>query len=263
MAQEGVFKRIYASSYYYDKDNVAVWPAQIVNYTNKTQFLFRIEKGVLDVNDDRVNNFFPPEEIRVPFRNMVYIGDSATDIPCMKLVNSYGGHSIGVYNADTKEKSKVYQMIRDNRIKYFAPADYTDGSELDQLVKAIIDRTVSNEKLETISFACKRETVEEDRASNKEEREKIEKILALESSGSFANTHAAVKELRQYNSWSAEELELLFTIALSNGQVKYILTDLDIAAFYRRLLEKQKVKSENAKAVQEILDKHISENDKN
>ena len=79
MAQEGAFKKIYASSYYYDKDGVAYWPAQVVNYTNKTQFLFRIKKGVLDINDDRVNNYFPPEEIRVPFRNIVYIGDSATD----------------------------------------------------------------------------------------------------------------------------------------------------------------------------------------
>ena len=181
----------------------------------------------------------------------------------MKLVNSYGGHSIGVYNADTKEKSKVYQMIRDNRIKYFAPADYTDGSELDQLVKAIIDCTVTNEKLETISYACKRETVEEDKASNEEEREKIEKILALESSSSFANTHAAIKDLSTYTTWNSEELELLFSIALSNGQVKYILTDLDVAAFYRKLLKKQKAKSENAKAVQEILDKCNTETDKN
>lgn len=85
----------------------------------------------------------------------------------------------------------------------------------------------------------------------------------MESSGSFANTHAAIKDLSTYTTWNSEELELLFSIALSNGQVKYILTDLDIAAFYRKLLEKQKVKSEKAKAVQEILDKHISEDDKN
>lgn len=72
---------------------VVVWPAQVVNYTNKTQFLFRIEKGVLDVNDQKVNAYFEPDEYRVPFRNMVYIGDSDTDIPCMKLVNLHGGHS--------------------------------------------------------------------------------------------------------------------------------------------------------------------------
>ena len=108
---------------------VAEWPAQVVNYTNKTQFLFRIEKGVLDINDPGVNDSFAPDEIRVPFRNMVYIGDSDTDIPCMKLVNTYGGHSIGVYSAVTHDKAKVYKMMRDNRIRYYAMADYSDGAE--------------------------------------------------------------------------------------------------------------------------------------
>ena len=77
------FKELYATSFYFDDDGVAVWPAQVVNYTNKTQFLFRISKGVLDVNDEAVNDSFAPDEIRVPFRNMVYLGDSDTDIPCM------------------------------------------------------------------------------------------------------------------------------------------------------------------------------------
>ena len=95
VAKSGAFEKIYASSFYFDNYGVAIWPAQVVNYTNKTQFLFRIEKGVLDINDQGVNDYFSPEDIRVPFRNMVYIGDSDTDIPCMKLVNTYGGHSIG------------------------------------------------------------------------------------------------------------------------------------------------------------------------
>ena len=141
VAKAGAFEKIYASSFYYNDSGVAIWPAQVVNYTSKTQFLFRIEKGVLDINDPAVNESFSPEEIRVPFRNMVYIGDSDTDIPCMKLVNSYGGHSIGVYNTETKDKTKVYKMMRDERIKYFAPADYKEGTELDFLVKSIIDRT--------------------------------------------------------------------------------------------------------------------------
>ena len=160
VAKEGAFKRIYASSFFYDAKGRAMWPAQVVNYTNKTQFLFRISKGVLDINDPAVNDFFPPEEIRVPFRNIVYIGDSDTDIPCMKLVNSYGGHAIGVYNGQAGSNpaamSKVFGMMEDGRIKYFAPADYSDGKELDKLVKLIIDRTVANEKLEAFHYACKR-----------------------------------------------------------------------------------------------------------
>ena len=152
IAQNGAFEKIYASSFYYNNRGVAKWPAQVINYTSKTQFLFRIEKGVLDINDPGVNDYFSPEEMRVPFRNMVYIGDSDTDIPCMKLVNSYGGHSIGVYNPITQDKAKVHRMIKDKRIKYFAPADYSEGLELDCIVKAIIDKTAAYEVLENRYF---------------------------------------------------------------------------------------------------------------
>ena len=153
MAKKGALEKIYANSFYYNARGVAVWPAQVVNYTSKTQFLFRIEKGVLDSNDPGVNDYFPPEQMRVPFRNMVYIGDSDTDIPCMKLVNAYGGHSVGVYNPDTGNKDKVHRMIRDGRIRYVAPADYSEGKELDQLVRAIIDKTAAYEVLETKYFS--------------------------------------------------------------------------------------------------------------
>ena len=152
IARHGAFEKIYASSFFYNERGVAIWPAQVINYTNKTQFLFRIEKGVLDINDPGVNEYFAPEDMRVPFRNMVYIGDSDTDIPCMKLVNSYGGHSIGVYNPDTRDKSKVKKMILNKRIKYYVPADYSKDSELDKLVKAIIDKTAAYEILENQYF---------------------------------------------------------------------------------------------------------------
>lgn len=152
MARAGAFEKIYASSFYFNDRGVAKWPAQVINYTSKTQFLFRIEKEVLDINDPGVNAYFSPEEIRVPFRNMVYIGDSDTDIPCMKLVNTYGGHSIGVYDPATQNKKKVYKMMHDKRIRYYAPADYTERSELDLLVKAIIDKTAANEILEDRHF---------------------------------------------------------------------------------------------------------------
>ena len=145
----GEFEKIYASSFYYDDDGVAIWPAQVVNFTNKTQFLFRISKGVLGINDDAVNDYFEPGEMRVPFRNMVYIGDSDTDIPCMKLVNSYGGHSIGVYDPGSGDTARVMRMMRENRIRYYAPADYTEGSELDRLLMMIIDKTEAAEKLES------------------------------------------------------------------------------------------------------------------
>ncbi|MBS6953153.1 MAG: haloacid dehalogenase-like hydrolase [Enterocloster asparagiformis] len=163
IAKKGAFEKIYASSFYFNERGVAKWPAQVVNYTSKTQFLFRIEKGVLDINDPGVNDYFPPETIRVPFRNMVYIGDSDTDIPCMKLVNTYGGHSIGVYNPNTRDKEKVYRMMRDKRIRYYAPADYSQDSELDELVKAIIDKTAAYEALENRHFDNLAETNGADR----------------------------------------------------------------------------------------------------
>lgn len=150
----GQFKKIYGSSFYFDEDGVAVWPAQVVNYTNKTQFLFRIKKGVLDINDSDVNAHFEADQYRVPFRNMVYIGDSYTDIPCMKLVNVYGGHSIGVYDANLQDKAKVVQLLDENRIRYFAPADYTEGSALERLVQQIVDRTATNEVLEKMHRDC-------------------------------------------------------------------------------------------------------------
>lgn len=148
MAKNGAFKKIYASAFMFDDKGVAVWPAQAINYTNKTQFLFRIQKGVLDINDPGVNDYIPPEEQRVPFRNMIYIGDSDTDIPCMSLVNINGGHSIGVYDPDSKNKEKVYKMMQHHRIRYYASADYTDGSDLDTVVKQIIQKTAAYEALE-------------------------------------------------------------------------------------------------------------------
>ena len=133
------FEKIYASSFYYDEYGVAKWPAQAINYTTKTQFLFRIQKGILDINDEAVNDYFPPEKLRVPFSNMVYIGDSDTDVPCMRLVNAGGGYSIGVYNPENANKNKVEKMIQDNRIKCYVPADYRENSEMDILIKSVKD----------------------------------------------------------------------------------------------------------------------------
>ncbi|CAM4202930.1 haloacid dehalogenase-like hydrolase [Erysipelothrix inopinata] len=147
LGKNNVFRKIYASSFYYE-NGLAVWPAQAINYTNKTQFLFRIEKGVLDINSPSVNEKYKDGEHRVPFRNIVYIGDSDTDIPCMKLVNDNGGQSIAVYDPIKQDKTKSYNMMRDKRIRYFKAADYREDSDLDQLIKAIILKTSYHEQLE-------------------------------------------------------------------------------------------------------------------
>lgn len=230
------FEKIYASSFYYDENGEAKWPAQVINYTSKTQFLFRIVKGTLDVNDSGVNDYFNPEDIRIPFRNMVYIGDSDTDIPCMKLVNSHSGHSIGVYNPETRDRRKVYKMMEDKRIKYFAPADYTENSELDKLVKAIIDQTASNEKLMSVHFQCKQEQVDHNmNIDSYEDREKQKLILDLENSNSFKQTHSVISKLKQIKKWTRGEKIQLQEIAKTNNQVSYIIDDDDVADFYKSI----------------------------
>ena len=134
----GNFERIYAAEYCYDENGVPCWPAMAVNYTSKTQFLFRINKGVLDVTEnDGLNEFMPEYMRRVPFRNMVYIGDGLTDVPCMKLVRTNGGHSIAVYQ-DSKEK--VNNLLLEGRVDYVLKADYSKGTELEKAVFAIIDK---------------------------------------------------------------------------------------------------------------------------
>ena len=246
------FKKIYASSFYFDDDGVAVWPAQAVNYTNKTQYLFRIKKGILDINDQKVNDYFEPDKFVVPFRNMVYIGDSDTDIPCMKLVNSNGGHSIGVYNFETQDKTKVFKMLRENRIKYFAPADYREGSPLECLVKNIIDRTETNEALERKYFQCFEEMSEEWKSKNKNEIHKNELIIQLEESRSFANTHEIIKQLDMIEDWDNKQKDKLIHIAITNTQVKFILSDNDIQKFFKRIIGE--IETEEIKEVKELMD---------
>ncbi len=230
------FEKIYANSFYYNERGVAVWPAQVINYTNKTQFLFRISKGVLEYNDPGVNEYFSPDEIRVPFQNIAYIGDSDTDIPCMKLVNSRGGHSIGVFDAQSMDKTKVYKMMHDKRIKYFVPADYRAGSALDTLIKDIIDYTGTHDVLKQASFACMEEAQRAEKSQSDMQRRKAKCIMHLESSDSFASTHTSIKELSQFDDWTPEERNRLIQIGLRNKQVSYILSDADVAAFYQQLI---------------------------
>lgn len=133
------FKEVFACEFHYDENGAADWPKTAVNYTGKTQFLFRINKGVLDLSDDdSLNKFIPNDERIIPFRNMIYIGDGLTDVPCMKLVKVNGGQSIAVYRP--KKKKDVENLLKDRRVDFIVPADYTEDSELDKIIKMIIDK---------------------------------------------------------------------------------------------------------------------------
>lgn len=131
------FKEVFACEFYYDENDVAAWPKNVVNYTTKTQFLFRINKGVLDLSENtEINAYTPKEERRIPFENMIYIGDGMTDVPCMKLVKANGGYSIAVHKAG--ERKKVESLIRDGRVDIMAEADYTVDSDMERIVKKMI-----------------------------------------------------------------------------------------------------------------------------
>lgn len=143
------FRRIYACSFLYDVDGIAYWPAVAVNYTNKTQFIFKINKGVESVFDSKqVNRYIPENERPIPFKHMIYVGDGTTDIPCMRLVKNSGGHSIAVYNPAQKgARKEMASLIRDNRVNHVCAADYTEGSEMDTVVKTIIDKMDLDDRL--------------------------------------------------------------------------------------------------------------------
>ena len=149
------FRKIYACSFLYNVDGFAYWPAVAVNYTNKTQFIFKINKGVESVYDTKKVNEYMEEKSRpVPFSHMIYVGDGTTDIPCMRLVKNFGGHSIAVYDpADHSKRKEMNTLIRDNRVNHVCPADYSEDSEIDTVVKAIIDKCDADDRLARLETA--------------------------------------------------------------------------------------------------------------
>lgn len=133
------FTEVFACEFLYDFDGMPIWPKNVVNYTTKTQFLFRVNKGVLDLSDDKTLNDYTPEDERpVPFRNMIYIADGKTDVPCLKLVKVNGGCSIAVYPRNRRETAAG--LLRDGRADFMLPADYSEGCELERTVQTVIRR---------------------------------------------------------------------------------------------------------------------------
>lgn len=133
------FKRIYACEFHYNERGNADWAQQAINFTTKTQFIFRISKGVLDTVDDyTLNSYVSENDRRIPYRNMIYIGDGLTDVPCMTVVRDRGGESIAIYHQG--EEDKAYKLIQENRVGYIAYADYSKDCELENIVKQLIKK---------------------------------------------------------------------------------------------------------------------------
>ena len=145
-AISGAFKEIYASEFYYDETGRPVWPKLTVNFTAKTQFVYRINKGVLDVSDDKtLNDSMPDDSKRVPFTNMIYIGDGLSDVPCMKMMRAYGGQAIAVYQS--ANRVGVEDLLAKGRVDFIFPADYREGTALDLTAKNIIRKMAIADQL--------------------------------------------------------------------------------------------------------------------
>ncbi len=141
------FAHVFASHFVYDADGVAVWPAVGVNYTTKTQYLFRINKGVQNhYEHEAINRFMPDEARPIPFERMIFLGDGDTDVPTMKMMHTKGGFSIAVYDPRNSERDqqKIYSLISEDRVNFVAAADYREGRPLDLIVKGLLGRIAIN-----------------------------------------------------------------------------------------------------------------------
>ena len=145
-AISGAFREIYASEFYYNEQGVPVWPKLAVNFTAKTQFVYRINKGVLDVSNDKdLNASMPDDSKRVPFTNMIYMGDGLSDVPCMKMMRAYGGQAIAVYQESNR--AGVEDLLAKGRVDFIFPADYREGTALDATVKDILRKMAVTDRL--------------------------------------------------------------------------------------------------------------------
>ena len=146
------FKNIFASSYVFDEQGVAIWPAMAVNYMTKTQFLLRINKGITDISNPRsIYSYQPVNQTPIPFSRIIYVGDGSADIPCMQLVKDRGGHSIVVYaprHCYKKEGAEV--LVGDGLASFMATADYRKGKSLDKLIKSVLKSIAMKQKLEDL-----------------------------------------------------------------------------------------------------------------
>lgn len=147
------FKHVFAGSYLYNSKGVAEWPGIAVDYTAKTQYLFKIQKGIFSSRDAvKVNESLADESKRIPFTNMIYFGDGETDVPSMKLVTMFGGNAIAVFDPARPNKKAVAQkLLRQGRVNFITPASYTKDSRTFRLVCTIIDKIKADNELRQFS----------------------------------------------------------------------------------------------------------------
>ena len=147
------FKQIFACEFIYDENGQAVWPAQSVNFTNKTQFLFRIRNADFNLYDAiTINQHKPSKDYAIPFKRMIYIGDGETDVPCMKLVRTYGGYSVAVYDPKSEiKKQQADELMQFARADFSCPADYRENGLFDKVIKNMIKKMAVEAELQEIN----------------------------------------------------------------------------------------------------------------
>lgn len=144
------FKEVFGCAYAYDEEGHPIWPARVVNYSTKTQYLSKINKGLGKLEDRAVNEFMPDNERPIPFTRMVYFGDGDTDIPSMRLVKKNGGYSIAVYKPKSTKKSKAIKLLTDGRVNFALPADYSEDHDIDTVVKTILVKLATERDLQEL-----------------------------------------------------------------------------------------------------------------
>ena len=143
------FKYMFGCEFYFDPvTKEPVWPKLAINYTMKTQFIYRIRKGSFDLTDDTTINT-KVENIRIPYTNMIYLGDGMTDIPCMQLVQNNSGHSIAIYS--DKDEKALRKLLAEKRTNVCVKADYSKGSDLEKVIQSIIQTVAAESSLKAQS----------------------------------------------------------------------------------------------------------------
>lgn len=153
------FEAIYSSTYLYDVDGVAYWPGVAVDSVAKTQFIFKISRGIKEMSDHlKVSQYMPQEERPVQYQHMIYFGDGMTDVPSMALVRHYGGRSVAVF-ADDSHKNQAQNLIEHDRVDFIAKADYSEGGEIYTLVKSMLQKMKADydfeQLVQTHKASCK------------------------------------------------------------------------------------------------------------
>lgn len=144
------FKDVYGCSFAFGPEGTPVWPARVVNYSAKVQYLSKINKGLGKYDDKAVNEYTPDDKRRIPYTRIIYFGDGMTDIPSMKMVKNHNGTTIAVYKPHSSAKNKAIKLLMDDRVNFALPADYREGKDIDCVVKTILNKIATERDLEIL-----------------------------------------------------------------------------------------------------------------